>query len=326
MTSNQNPGVPPGWVGGFSESNPVFAYPEPNLTSLPMSDNMDNIPKIKRQQAVFWPEFSWETIPGQTDSRCFQRFAHDISSIGYDDTGRSWSIICPQQGVCVPGIACLNVEVTVTGQRGWVDETNRTLAADMKVVGKIWFSPSSHQNWLVRMAWDLFRKKSLPFPSDKANAIQVTTHKVGNPEQPIFSLRDGQSKLFEAPNFAKHQDQAWTVGNLGVQIGPIQKINHKTVDTFNQKVLDLFNIGSGNMLQDGNVLTWNVWFTAPELVNTEDWRTHAERWRKSIDADHGSPDGSVSSPARYANRSLFKPKQDLAEEIEDFLKIIEELL
>ena len=322
MMSNQNSEVPPGWLGGFAESNPAFAYPDPNLNSLPMLCNMDNIPRIKRQQRVYWPEFSWETIKGDPNSRCFQRFAHDISSIGYDDAGRIWSIICPQQGACAPNIACMNVEVTVTGQRGWVNETTRELAADMTVEGKIWFSPSSHQNWIVRQAWDLFEKESLPFPSDKANAIQVSTHKVGHPEQPIFPVRTGQSQLFEAPDFAKQQEKAWAVGNIEVQIGEIISHNHPTVDTFNQKILDIFNIASGNMLEAGNVLTWNLWFTAPELVNTVMWRTHAERWRKAIDADHGPQ----SSKSRYADGSFFKPREHLVEEIDDIIKIIESLL
>lgn len=321
MISNQNQDVPPGWIGGFAESNPAFAYPDPNLSSLPMLDNMANIRRIKRQQRIYWPEFSWETIKGEPSSRCFQRFAHDISSIGYDDTGRIWSIICPQQGACAPNIACLNVEVTVTGQRGWVDETNRELAADMSVEAKIWFSPSSHQNWLVRQAWDLFAKKSLPFPSDKANAIQVSTNKVGDPQQPIFPVLIGQSPLFDAPKFAKHP-RAWTVGHIEVQIGEIIPTNHPTVDTFNQKVLDIFNIASGNMLQAGNVLTWNLWFTAPELVNTMQWITHAERWRKAIDADHGP----TSSKARYADGSVFKPRENLLQEADDIIEIIESLL
>ena len=77
-------------------------------------------------------------------------FANDISRIGYDDTGRIWSIICPQQGAVVNRIGAINVEVTVTGQRGWVDEKNRELAADMTVEGKIWFSPSARQSIFVR--------------------------------------------------------------------------------------------------------------------------------------------------------------------------------
>ncbi len=326
MSYNKDPNAVPGWVGGFAESNPAFAYPDPDLSSLPLLDNMANIPKIQRQQQVYWPEFSWETIQGNSASRCFSRFAHDISSGGYDDTGRIWSIICPQQGACVDNVGCLNVEVTVTGQRGWIDETNRTLAADLSVEGTIWFSPSAHQNWFVRKAWDLFKNESLPFPSDKANAIKVTTHKFGDPDHPAFPLRTGQSTLFEAPDFAKHSE-AWSVANLGVQIGPIKKINHPAVDAFNEQVLDIFNIGAGNMLQADNLLTWNVWLTAPEYVNTVAWTTHAERWRLSIDVDHGkSPDGSVSSPVRYADGTLFEPAKKPVEELEDILKMIKELL
>ena len=40
-----------------------------------------------------------------------------------------------------PSLGSLNVEVTVTGNRGWVDETTKEIAVDMGVVGKIWFAP-----------------------------------------------------------------------------------------------------------------------------------------------------------------------------------------
>src|SRR6185312_7317507 len=50
-----------GWIGGFAQSNPAFAYPDPDLSSLPLLDNMDNIRLLERQQAALWPEFSWET-------------------------------------------------------------------------------------------------------------------------------------------------------------------------------------------------------------------------------------------------------------------------
>ena len=326
MPINQNASAAPGWTGGFAESNPDFAYPEPNLTSLKMLDNLANIPNIKRPQAVRWPEFSWETKQGTPSSRCFEMFANNISRVGYDDTGRIWSIICPQQGIDIPKIATLNIEVTVTGQRGWVDETDQKLAADISVEGRIWFSPSAHQNWFVRKAWDLFKAKSLPFPSDKANAIRVTTHMDGSPDQPAFPGRSGESKRFVAPAFARHPE-AWATGHLDVQIGPIKETGHHTVDTFNQKLLDIANISSGNMLQDGNVLTWNVWMTAPELVDTKEWSTHAERWRHSIDVDHGkSPEGKVSSKARYADGTDFKAKDEVGKELEDVVKILESLL
>ncbi len=192
----------------------------------------------------------------------------------------------------------------------------------MTVTGKIWFSPSANQNIIVKLMWEYFKDKKLPFPSDKSKAIEVTTHKVGSPEQPIFPLRKGESTEFTSPDFARHPEEAWTVGNLGVQIGPIKPTGHGAVDIFNQRVLDLFNLASGNMLQFDNVLTWNVWFAPPQLVNTEEWTTHAERWRESIDADHGPN----SSPAKLADGSLFKPAVSEAKELEGLLELIKEVL
>lgn len=321
--STDNKAVP-GWVGGFEESNSLFAYPNPNLASLPMLDNMANIDKLQRQQAVKWPEFSWETQKGEPDpKRCFQMFAPDISRLGYTDEGRVFSIICPQQGTYSPSFGTMNVEVTVTGQRGWVNESTKELAGDMEVVGKIWFSPSAHQKEYVKLIWDCFKDSKLPFPFSKANAIRVTTHNPGDPKQPIFPLRIGETTDFDVPEFAKHKSEAWDVANLGVQIGPITKVDNPIVDEFNELVMDIFNLGSGNMLQNGNILTWDVWFTSPELVDQEEWRTHAERWRDSIDADHGSPDGPGTA-AKYFDGTPFKPLENIEdlerEKIESFIK------
>ena len=239
-------------------------------------------------------------------------FAPDISRLGYTDTGRVYSIICPQQGACSPSLGCMNVEVTVTGQRGWVDETNKELAADMTVEGTIWFSPSAHEKPLVKRLLQMFENKKLPFPSDKAHAIKVTTHKSQSPEQPIFPVRIGETTLFTSPDFAKHPE-AWAVGNVEVQIGPIKKTGDLMVDEFNELVMKTFNMASGNMLKLDNLLTWNVWFSTPELVDTKEWSTHAERWRKSIDANHGSPDGPGTN-TRYFDGSPFEPVEELVEQ------------
>lgn len=311
MASDQNSGAPaPGWVGGFEESNPAFAYPDPDLSSLPILDNMANIDKLQRQQQARWPEFSWETIPGEADSRCFQMFAPEISRIGYTNEGRVYSIICPQQGTSSPNLGTLNVEVTVTGQRGWVNEDTRQLAADMGVRGTIWFSPSAKQRPLVKLLWRSFANSSHPFPSSKADAIHVPTHFVGNPDNPDFPVRTGESDKFQSPDFARHEAEAWAVQNLEVQIGSVEKTGDDKVDDFNELVMDIFNVGSGNMLKAGNVLTWNIWSTPPELVDQEEWRTHAERWRASIEADHGSPTGD-GTPARYFDGTYFKPLRNL---------------
>jgi hypothetical protein len=313
----------PGWVGGFAQSNPAFAYPKPNLTSLPMRDNMANIALLQRQQEVLWPEFSWETRMGEADpKRCYQMFAPDISRLGYTNAGRVYSIICPQQGVYIKDIGYLNVEVTVTGNRGWADETTKELAADMTVEGKIWFSKSAHQSSAGAKILALIDIFGSDFPGSKAKAMIVTTHKAGDPSQPIFSVTRGETDRFPSPEFAKHPE-AWTTGHIEVQIGPIQSTGNAEVDAFNKHVLELFNLGSGNMLQTGNILTWNLWFNAPQIVDQAEWASHAERWRKSIDEDHGSPDGEGST-ARYFDGSSFSPianaVEEVLEKIWDFLK------
>jgi len=50
MKLTLNDRVPSGWVGGFAESNPKFANPDPDLRSLPMPGNKDNLSLLTRQQ------------------------------------------------------------------------------------------------------------------------------------------------------------------------------------------------------------------------------------------------------------------------------------
>lgn len=314
----------PGWVGGFSTSNPAFAYPKPDLSSLPMLANMDNIRMLDRQLDVLWPEFSWETVIGDADSRCFQMFAPDISRAGYTNEGRIYSIICPQQGTWSSLLGDLNIEVTVTGQRGWVDEAASNLdaalvAADMTVVGKVWFGPSAKDKVVYKILEAIFAADKLPFPYDKANAIDVTLHHVGDPGNPIISIRSGVDPSFDNPPFALHRDVAWAVANVAVEIGPIVPRNIPMVDDFNAAVMAIFNLVSGNLLSPGNVLTWNVWLNAPTIVDREEWKNHAEVWRHSIDTGHGSPDGQGTSPA-YFHGTPFEPGEQVIEQEWDLLR------
>lgn len=342
----------PGWIGGFLQNHdPSLAYPPqsptdkditpPDLSSLKVNKNRKNKNKLDRQQKVLWPEFSWNSEPENEGDkkRCYQMFAPDISRLGYDKEGKIYSVICPQQGVCVPHLGCMNVEVTVTGSRGWVDEDNKRLAGDMSVVGTIWFSPSGIlNNPLVKSLMDHFVKHGLPFPSTKEDAIIIKTHKVGDPNQVLFPLTTGlvPEAVFKIPDFAMHNGIAWSNGHLQVQIGEVTKLTppadksndpevvkgYEKVNKFNQLVVDIFNMGAGHMLTNGNVLTWNVWFNAPEKINRDEWEAHTETWRKSIDADHGggSPDGEGTS-ARYYDGTPFKPLKSLL--IEELPRILE---
>ena len=72
---------------------------------------------------------------------------------------------------------------------------------------------------------------------------------------------------------------------MEVEIGGImdEPGTDEIVRDFNQLVLDTFNLGSGNILAEGQILSWNVWFAEPELVDQEEWANHAEVWRKSLE-------------------------------------------
>ncbi|UZD23344.1 hypothetical protein PBT90_08085 [Algoriphagus halophytocola] len=321
MSSKQDSSCHSSWEGGFEQSNPAFSYPNPDLSSLPMLGNLDHINLLQRQLGVEWPEFSWLTEKSAADpnnpskhNRCFQMFSPYISRLGYTDKGRVYSIICPQQGVFIPGFGTLNVEVTVTGQRGWANEDSKELAADLTVSPKIWFSEDSHDNKLVKHLWSLFEDLAIfvPFPFSKANAIQLHTYEAGNAQQPIFPLRKGETDKFESPGFARHPE-AWTVANLQVEIGQVKDSGNKFVNEFNELVMKLFNMASGNMLQAGNILTWNVWFTHPGAVDRKEWAEHAERWRESIDVNHQAPTSPGTVP-RYFDYTPFSAEKNLIKE------------
>lgn len=306
----------PGWKGGFAATNPKFAYPAPDLSSLPLKGNFDGVNFLTRQVHVLWPEFSWLADPGNPDSRCFEMFAPDISRAGYDDAGRVWSVICPQQGSYSPTLGDLNIEVTVTGQRGWIDESvpdpfRDLLALDLNVVGRVWFGPGARESRLFVFLAGILGAAGLPFSKD--NAIQILLHKEGSPDEHTIPVRSGLSPDYLNPEFALHVADAWGVAYLGVGIGPIQTTNNEVVDSFNQLVMDIVNLGSGNILKAGSVLTWNVWFDAPTHVSKQEWLGHAKFWRDSIDTGHGSPDGQPATP-RYFDGTPFSPVANLLDE------------
>ncbi len=316
MTKDANSGIPAGWIGGFAESDERFAYPTRDLDSLDMLKNMDNIGLLQRQQAILWPEFSWQTQPDAGDpKRCFQMFAPDISRIGYTEQGRVYSIICPQQGIGSPSLGTINVEITVTGQRGWVDEDTRTLACDMSVEVRIWFGHGHHENTAVKSLWKLIDHLGHDFPISKDKAVVVSTHEPGHPDQPIFKLSKGENPHFDAPEFARHPDEAWSVGHLEAEVGAIKQPGSPMVEEFSRLLIEVLNMNSGNMLKEGNVLTWNVWVNHPKLVDQEEWQEHAEKWRKSIDVNHNSPERWVSPPRFHDGSLIPVPKNLVALEV-----------
>jgi hypothetical protein len=216
----------------------------------------------------------------------------------------------------------MNVEVTVTGQRGWVDEPSHEVYADLSVTGRIWFSPPSKSNPILRELEQFLDNKGLPF--SKAQAINVMTFSPGKPYQPLFTLNNGTDPSFPHPLYTLHYvDGAYGVAHLNVEIGPIAKTGNKRIDDFNQLVLNIFNLAGGNILEQGNTLSWNVWFKEPELVDKKEWAAHAAYWRESIDVDHKSPEGDGTATTYFdgtkfnpllnaARKELFLIKQFLA--------------
>ncbi|SEW42941.1 hypothetical protein SAMN05428988_5435 [Chitinophaga sp. YR573] len=298
--SPQQSFIPAGWIGGFSTQPPEQPYPKSELlSSLPFEGNMDHIPSINRMLRAKWPEFSWEVIKGDPTTRKYQMFAPDISRLGYDNTGRVWSIICPQQGVYFPTVGVtLNVEVTVTGNRGWINElasVEDLFAADVKIQPTIWFSSDSDSGFLWELLQKLNKKWSDKLPLSKSKGIRLSTSNEDGTND-IIQVRMGEYPDYPFPERANHWGEyAWAVANLAVTIGSINSTSDSKVDDFNSKVMELFNLGSGNLLQENNILIWNLWAGSPELVNQEEWADHANYWRHSIDVNHRPPEGEGTS-------------------------------
>jgi hypothetical protein len=202
---------------GSSPSLPAGkeASQNPTQTSRTLASRQISGNWLTRQQKVEWAEFSWLSIPGNDDSRVYQRFATDISRLDYTDDGWVYSIICP-----------------VTGQRGWVNEPGQTVYADMGVKGRIWISESSKSLQIVRDIMKKFDTKKFPF--SKANSVNVATHKSGSAVeshlQPLQRYRSKLPSTIDRPAF----HEAYGVGYLNVEIGAIEKTGIDIVDKFNQ--------------------------------------------------------------------------------------------
>ena len=292
----------PPWKGGHKESYPEFAYTpiKPDLSREEMVKNLENIPKITRMQKIIWPEFSWYSKIGDESSRVYTCFAQDISRIGYDDEGKIWSFVCPQKGISLATFGTGFIEVTVTGVRGWVDEATRSVYADVEVEANIWFEPQLG-NPLVQAFKEVFDliAPDKQFPFSKANAVKVSAHQVGKPYEPIWPMVNGTDPTIFQPLSRRHYDDgAYSVYHLQVEVGKRLKKDDPLVDRFDQLAYDLFNAASGGIVVEGQIVSWNVWSTAPEGVDTEEWEGHADKWFKSIHNEHKYPDGQDIDESR----------------------------
>jgi len=300
--------IPDGWVGGFAKTEKAFAYPqvEPDLNSLEVMDNMDNINKLDRMQKVLWPEFSWLSLPGDETSRVYQKFTDNVSRLGYTNDGRVYSIICPQQGFKLPFIGFGNIEVTVTGVRGWVEEEAKNVAAEMSVEGKIWLTPKPGLP-LISALESIVGDK---LPLTKDNAIVVDTYNRFEPWNDIFRVKNGTTTEYPIPQSRQHyDDNAYSVAHLYVEIGGVRKTGNPAMDDFHELIVKLINLTKGNKLKKGSCLSWNLWLSPPEIVDRDEWKNHADVWRKSIDVNHIYPDGeNMFDEVEYFDGTTFHAK------------------
>jgi hypothetical protein len=296
------------YEGGFKDTNPDFAYvnPQPDLSSLEITGNLDNIDKITRMQKIFWPRFSWLAVPGDESSRLYILFAKDISRLGYDDSGRIWSLICPQRGMEVPVLGTVMLEVTVTGVRGWVDEASHSCAADVGTVGVLWIEPND--NPFAKMIKPLLNKYGFPF--SKKNGAKTKGHAVGKPYEDYWPMRNGTDPLFFHPISTQHWDEAFSVYHLQVEIGKQVMTGTSIVDDFNTLLIKAFNLKSGNILKEGQKVAWNVWSSEPEDVDTDEWKAHAKKWFDSITVNHTYPTGKYDDMPTYFDGTPLKPLDD----------------
>ena len=82
-------------------------------------------------------------VPGNDSTRVYCRFTEYISRYGYDDEGQVWSVICPQQGADLGRLGEANVEITVTGVRGYLDEMAKpspSVAVELGVMVQVWLT------------------------------------------------------------------------------------------------------------------------------------------------------------------------------------------
>jgi hypothetical protein len=231
-----------------------------------MYDNLSRIDKITRGLWIRWPEFSWDSQP-KTDQpkRGFTMLAPNISRIGYDNYGRVYSIICPQLAKASKLFGAIDVEVTVTKCRGWVNEDageTDYMVAGMEVVGTLWLSPGTMSTPIFKALKAFIDFAGLPLPLSKDTAVRVSTSAVQDPQSPVFQILPGLSPRYENPAFASHP-AAWHSAYIDVRIGTVAQTGNAIVDEFNALLVNLINAATGNMLMEGNVLSWNLFFQPP---------------------------------------------------------------
>jgi len=277
------------WVGGYIGKNEKLDYPQtkPDLSSVPMTGNHDNIDKLDRMMKVKYPEFSWLVDKGDTSTRRYIKMYHDISRIAYTNEGKVYSIICPQLGLdldrfCLPGTG--NIEIHVGAVRGWVNEDTHTVCADVTLEAIVWIDmKESEKRKHPHLARFVEKLDTLGLPFSKENGMVISAYCPGKPYEPNCPLLNGTDSSPPVPIYAEH-DESFSVAHIATKIVNTKTGIERTDDVY--EILSLFmEIILPGMLSPGSIIDWNLWFESPEPVNQTEWRDHTEGMRLGI-RDH----------------------------------------
>ena len=263
--------IPYGFQGGCLGYGSDFGSKE--FESIPIRGNHDRDLEGTRMMRGWWPEFNWFEFPNtSSDRKLYMKADQDITRLLYNDQGEILSVICPQFGTCIPYLGCLRIEVTVSHVKGWINENEKTCRGNIKFIGKMWIDDFSKENphGIIKYITENY-KGNLPF--SKKHAIQISGD--GNKEltDPNIKLQDMNDII---PNL--HPESYIVIGFKELFIGPIKNTENKFID---QMIVDLASIYQGNMFQNGNIMSWQVYCTKPELVDMNEYLSHVKELKDS---------------------------------------------
>tara|TARA_Y100000768_G_scaffold365501_1_gene326846 strand:- start:9823 stop:10974 length:1152 start_codon:yes stop_codon:yes gene_type:complete len=275
-----NTKIPPGFNGGgWYGYGADFDTQE--YKNIPLRGNHDRDKEGTRMMRGWWPEFNWLEYPGtKYKNKVYRRADQDITRILYNNRGEILSLICPQFGICLPHLGCIRVEVTVTHVKGWINEINKKCRGNAKIVIQLWIDDYSNKNQsgLIKYITDNY-KGNLPF--NKKNAIRIKCYADKENTNELIKFQDMNDII---PNL--HPDANMIVGMEGVRVGKVENNKNYYIDNL---IIELASIQSSNFIVPNNIISWQVYFTHPELVNMNEYLKHVKELKHSIELTTNNP-------------------------------------
>jgi hypothetical protein len=285
------------------------------------SDHDDSL-LVQRFMRVEWPEFSWTDFDGK---RIFQKLTSDISRLGYTNDGLLTHFICPQMGKLTDVLGTAQVEVTVTKQRGYVDESKlpqpidhiinpdtpnaqqeHWCNLDIEVLVQVWFpdvlKSGPNVSFIVNSIVSILQSSfGITFPHSKQTAIKVGAIDYDT-RRTYLSYKKGRNPGFTAPAFTIHPE-ACAATYLRAIVNPqpnppsgmdsadeAGKFRAHATYELHKSLFKIFNMMYHNIL--GGELSWNINMSCPELLDSDAkrqaWEDHRRLWQESMGTVHGA--------------------------------------